>query len=58
MRINRVRVLGLVLVVTGVLLPVLFESDVTDFITGLSIGAGIVFTITGRIRSKKQPKKE
>lgn len=58
MRINRVRVLGLVLVVTGVLLPVLFESDVTDFITGLCIGAGIVFAITGRIISKKQLKKE
>ena len=50
---NRTRVIGLLLVASGIILKQLeLENDLTDFLMGLFIGAGLILLITGRLKSK------
>lgn len=53
---NRIRVIGLLLVATGIILNNLdLENDLTDFLMGLFVGSGIVLLISGRLKTKSKP---
>lgn len=51
---NKIRIIGLLILIIGIILHFTFENDGTDFITGLLIGAGIGLTITGQIKLTKK----
>lgn len=51
---NRIRIIGLVMLVTGVAIPFLLKNEWIDFIFGCLGGVGFVLLITGRIKFKKQ----
>ena len=51
---NRIRIIGLILLIIGIILPLAFENDETDFLCGLLVGGGIGLFITGQIKSKKK----
>jgi hypothetical protein len=51
---DRIRIIGLILLIIGVILPFAFENDGTDFFCGLLVGGGIGLFITGQIKSKKK----
>jgi multisubunit Na+/H+ antiporter MnhG subunit len=46
---NKIRILGLVILVIGIIIQFAFENDGNDFISGLLIGIGVVLLITGKI---------
>ena len=46
---NKTRIIGLVIIISGILLQSTLENKTTDFISGLFIGGGIGFLITGTI---------
>jgi hypothetical protein len=53
--LNRIRIIGLFLVATGIILNQLkLENDLADFFMGLFVAAGLVFLITGRITYKSK----
>ena len=45
---NRTRIIGLILLIIGAILPFTIETDVTDLVTGLLIGIGIALLIIGK----------
>ncbi|PYE83202.1 hypothetical protein DFQ11_101634 [Winogradskyella epiphytica] len=45
---NRTRIIGLILLIIGAILPFTVETDLTDFVTGLLIGIGIALLIIGK----------
>ena len=51
---NRIRIIGLIMLIIGIVLQFSFENDGTDFLTGLLVGGGIGLLITGQIKSKKK----
>ena len=51
---NRIRIIGLIMLIVGIVLQFSFENDGTDFLTGLLVGGGIALLITGQIKSKKK----
>ena len=51
---NRIRIIGLIILIIGIILQFSFENDGTDFLTGLLIGGGIGLLMTGQIKSKKK----
>ena len=51
---NRIRIIGLIMLIIGIVLQFSFENDGTDFLTGLLAGGGIGLLITGQIKSKKK----
>ncbi|MFD0837574.1 hypothetical protein ACFQ0I_17485 [Mariniflexile aquimaris] len=46
---NKIRIIGLVILVIGIIIQFTLENDATDFISGLLIGAGIGLLLTGKI---------
>lgn len=50
---NRIRIIGLVLLIIGVVLHFSFDNGGADFLKGLLIGGGAALLITGQIKSKK-----
>ena len=46
---NKIRIIGLVILVIGIIIQFALENDATDFISGLLIGAGIGLLLTGKI---------
>jgi hypothetical protein len=48
MNMNKIRIIGIVLLVVGIITPFNLENDATDFISGLLIGAGIGLVLTGK----------
>lgn len=46
---NKVRIIGLVLLAIGVVIHFNIENDAYSFFTGLFVGSGIGLLITGRI---------
>ena len=51
---NRIRIIGLIMLIIGIILQFSFENDIADFLTGLLVGGGIALLITGQIKSKKK----
>ncbi|WP_185967745.1 hypothetical protein [Formosa sediminum] len=51
---NRIRIIGLIMLIIGIILQFSFENDGTDFLTGFLVGGGIALLITGQIKSKKK----
>jgi hypothetical protein len=46
---NKIRIIGLVLLIVGIIIQFALENDATDFISGLLIGGGIGLVITGKV---------
>lgn len=51
---NRIRIIGIVMLIIGIVSPLLFKNEGLDFVAGLIGGVGIVLLITGRISFKKK----
>lgn len=51
---NKIRIIGLVILVVGTIIQFALENDAADFISGLLIGGGIILLITGKLY--KSPK--
>ncbi|WP_299782979.1 hypothetical protein, partial [uncultured Formosa sp.] len=51
---NKIRIIGLVILVVGIIIQFALENDATDFISGILIGGGIGLLITGKVG--KSPK--
>lgn len=47
---NKIRIIGFILFIAGVILMLTLENDMIDFISGLLIGAGIGLLVTGRLK--------
>ena len=45
---NRVRIIGLVMIIIGILVILAPSNDLTGFITGALLGGGIVLLATGK----------
>lgn len=50
---NKIRLVGIILLFFGVIIQFIIENNTTDFISGLLIGAGLGFTITGKFNKQK-----
>jgi hypothetical protein len=50
---NKIRIIGLVLLALGFILFFLFEGDLAGIASGLLLGLGIGLLLTGRIRFQK-----
>lgn len=48
-KMNKIRIIGLVILVIGIVIIFAVENDATDFISGISIGAGIGLLLTGKV---------
>lgn len=46
---NKIRIIGLIILIVGIIIQFTLENDATDFISGLSIGGGIGLLLTGKI---------
>jgi len=46
---NKVRIIGLVLLAVGIIIQFTMENDMTDFISAVGIGAGIGLLLTGKV---------
>ncbi len=51
---NKIRIIGLIMLIIGVILPLSFENDGTDMLSGFVLGAGIVLLITGKFKVRKE----
>ena len=49
---NRIRIIGSIMLIIGIILHFSFENDGTDFLTGFLVGGGIGLLLTGRIGNK------
>lgn len=49
---NRVRVIAVILLVVGIILPFVFENDAIDLFAGILIGCGIGLIINYQITRK------
>ena len=50
---NKIRIIGLLVLSVGIIIQFTLENDVTDFISGILIGGGIGLTLTGIIGKSK-----
>ncbi|MEO8772867.1 MAG: hypothetical protein ABI263_00935 [Gelidibacter sp.] len=46
---NKIRIIGLVVLAIGIIIKFALEDDANDFITGILIGVGIGLLLTGKI---------
>jgi len=46
---NKIRIIGLLILVLGIIVQFTLENDTSDFISGILFGVGIGLTITGKI---------
>ncbi|GAB5554069.1 MAG: hypothetical protein Sapg2KO_36600 [Saprospiraceae bacterium] len=51
---NKIRIIGIVMLVIGIVLQFFLKSDGADFFTGFFGTGGIILLLTGRIKFKKQ----
>lgn len=47
------RILGLLIFAVGIIFLFTVENNITDFVSGLLIGAGITLLLTGKIGKQK-----
>ena len=48
---NKVRILGVILLISGILLFIFYDNDGIDFIFGFLSALGLILTITGKVRN-------
>ncbi|MBA6153191.1 hypothetical protein [Gelidibacter maritimus] len=46
---NKVRVIGIILLVVGIIIQFTMENDLIDFISAVGIGVGIELIMTGKV---------
>jgi hypothetical protein len=46
---NKIRIIGVVILVIGIIIQFTLDNDATDFVSGLLIGGGFGLLITGRV---------
>ena len=49
---NKIRIIGIMILIVGITLHFTLKNDGIDFITGAFLGGGIILLITGQIKSK------
>ena len=49
---NKIRVIGLLMLIIAIILHIVFKNDGIDFITGAILGGGIILLMTGQIKLK------
>lgn len=47
---NKIRIIGLVILIIGIIIMFSFENEVTDFISALLLGLGFGLLIIGKVR--------
>lgn len=45
---NKIRIIGLVLLIIGISIQFTLKNDATDFISGILVGGGIGLVLTGK----------
>jgi len=50
---SKVRIIGLLILIVGIVIRFILKNDTMDFITGLLVGLGIGLAIVGSISTKK-----
>jgi uncharacterized membrane protein (UPF0136 family) len=50
---NKIKILGLLLLLTGFTIGYFYDNSSLDFLSGILVGAGIIWTITGQIKFRK-----
>ena len=50
---NKIGIIGLVILIIGIIIQFALENDAIDFISGLLIGVGISLLITGKVGKPK-----
>ncbi len=50
---NKIRILGLLLFLTGLIIGFIYDNSGLDFLSGILVGAGLIWTITGQIKFRK-----
>lgn len=51
---NKIRIIGLVMLIIGIGMPFLLKGEWIDFFFGCLAGVGFVLLVTGRITFKKK----
>ena len=54
---NKTRIIGLIIMIIGIVIHATMENDLTDFLTGLLLTAGIIILISGKTVFGKRNKK-
>ena len=55
---NKVRIFGIVLLISGVSLFLFYDNDGIDFAFGFLSALGLILTITGRFKNKDKYQKK
>jgi len=50
---NKVRITGVILLLTGISMIIFLENEKFDILSGLLLGVGLGFTITGKFNRRK-----
>lgn len=50
---NKIRIIGLIMLIAGVAFPFFFENDKMSFFVGILVGAGITLLLRGTTKRKK-----
>ena len=50
---NKIRILGTIILLIGVFISSFFNNDGIDFVAGLLVGLGVGIIVTGQISFKK-----
>jgi len=51
---NKIRILGVILLISGISLFLIYDNDGIDFAFGFLSALGLILTITGRFRAKSK----
>lgn len=51
---NKIRILGLFLLVTGLILMYVYDNSGLDFLSGILVGAGLIWTVIGQIKFRRE----
>jgi hypothetical protein len=52
---NKIRIIGLVILLIGIVIKFAVKNDAIDFISGILFGAGIGLNMTGKVGKIKKP---
>ena len=55
---NKIRIFGILLLISGILLFLIYDNDGIDFAFGFLSALGLILTITGRFKSKDKYQKK
>ena len=54
---NKTRLIGLIIMIIGIVIHSKLENDLTDFITGFLLAAGIIILVSGKTIFNKRNRK-